>query len=112
MMLGKRKPEPAGALDLSEMTDHLGHAYEVMRVFIPQPDQGSISGVYIDPPEGFTPFMFGILLADIVHHGSKAFAYKFGMNDAEALYEISRGLSAELATPTDEVKQVIPEADA
>jgi hypothetical protein len=111
-MFAKRNRQPAGAIDLTEMADHLSNANEVMRVFVPRGQQEAIGGVYIDPPESFTPFMFGILLADIVHHGAKAFAYKFGLDEAEALYEISRGLSAELASPTDEVKQVIPESNA
>jgi len=111
-MFARRSRQPAGAIDLSDVADQLGDAHEVMRVFIPKGDAGPISGIYIDPPESFTPFMFGILLADLVHHSAKAFAYKFGLDEAEALYEVSRGLSAELASPTDEVQQVIPESNA
>ena len=111
-MFAKRNRQPAGAIDLSDQVDDLGDASEVMRVFMPNGGDGPISGIYIDPPKGFTPFMFGILFADLVHHSAKAFAYKFGADETEALYEISRGLSAELASPTDEVQQVIPESNA
>ena len=111
-MFSKRNRQPAGAIDLSDLVDELRDAKEVMRVFMPRGDAGPISGIYIDPPDNFTPFMFGILLADLVHHCAKAFADKFGMDEAEALYEVSLGLSAELANPTDEVQQVTRESDA
>ena len=109
-MFGKRSaPQPAGAIDLTDLAPHLGDAKEVLRAFVPQGDAESIDGIYIDPPESFTPFMFGILLADLVHHGAKAFAYKFGLDEQQALYEISSGLSAELAHPTADVEQAKPE---
>ncbi|HEV2747383.1 MAG TPA: DUF5076 domain-containing protein [Allosphingosinicella sp.] len=109
-MFGKRSsPQPAGAIDLTDAAAELGDANEILRAFIPRGEDETINGIYIDPPESFTPFMFGILLADLVHHGAKAFAYKFGVDEQLALYEISNGLSAELADPTHDVNQAQPE---
>ena len=108
MIFGKVK-QPAGAIDLSSMTDHLGDAREILRVFIPKKE--CVGGIYVNPYEGFDPFMFGMLLADLVHHGAKAYAHNHGMDEAAALYQISQGLSAELANPTTEVEQFDPEDD-
>jgi hypothetical protein len=109
-MFGKRTaPQPAGAIDLTDVSVQLGDAREILRAFVPRGGDEQINGIFIDPPESFTPFMFGIFLADLVHHGAKAFAYKFGVDEQLALYEISSGLSAELANPTDDVEQANPE---
>jgi hypothetical protein len=108
-MFERRNRQPAGAIDLSEVVDHLGDAEGVMRFFVPRAGEGPKGGLYIDPLRTFDPFMFEILLADIVHHGAKAFAYKHGLDEAELRYEISKGLSAELANPTDKMKQICPE---
>lgn len=107
--LGGRR-QPQGAIDLTPYAGQLGDAREVMRVFVAR-EQEITGGIYIDPPEGFTPFMMGILIADIVHHAAKAYAHAFGVDAAAALYEISDGLSAELRRPTAGVQQVNLEPD-
>jgi hypothetical protein len=108
-MLGRGNRQPVGAIDLSGAD--LGDAPEVLRVFLPREGQEPMGGIYVDPPATLQPFGFGILLADLVHHGAKAYAYKFGLDENQVLYSITQGLSAELASPTDVVKQITPEAN-
>jgi hypothetical protein len=107
-MFGKRSTEPAGAIDLAGAD--LQDAVEVIRAFLPgqQPIAG---GIFIDPPSNLQPFGFGILLADLLHHAANAYAYKFGLDADEVRYAISQGLQAELSSPTEQVKQVFPEAE-
>jgi hypothetical protein len=109
-MFKRGKAQPSGAIDLADQVAQLGDAREVLRVFVPRQDSPPVGGVFVAPYEGFTPLMFGILLADIVHHGAKAYAYALGHDEAVALSEISQGLAAELGHPTDEVRQVLPGA--
>ena len=107
-MFSRHKPQPKGAIDLSGVD--LGDAQEVLRAFLPKGGDEVIGGIYVDPPETLQPFGFGILLADLVHHGAKAYAYKFGLDEDQVRYSITQGLSAELASPTEVVQQVTPEA--
>lgn len=100
-----RKSQPTGAIDLVDAD--LKDAVEVIRAFLPGGEQ-IVGGIFIDPPASLQPFGFGILLADLVHHGANAYAHKFGLNADEVLYAISSGLAAELGSPTDVVKQVTP----
>ncbi len=106
-MSGKRPTEPIGAIDLSQAD--LKDATEVIRAFLPR-EQKIIGGIFIDPPSTLQPFGFGILLADLVHHAANAYAYKFGLDADQVRYTISEGLHAELASPTEIVKQVLPES--
>lgn len=96
-------PQPRGAIDLGGIK--LGDAQEVMRVFLPRPGKAQIPGIFIDPPDTLQPFAFGILLADLLHHGAKAYAHKFGLDEDQVRYTISEGLAAELARPTEEMKR-------
>jgi hypothetical protein len=99
--------QPSGAIDLS--TTDLKDAKEIIRAFLPGQQQ-IIGGIYVDPPADLQPFGFGILLADLLHHGAQAYAYKFGLDVDQVRYAISQGLQAELSNPTDEPKQVGPES--
>ena len=47
------------------------------------------------------PFTWGVLLVDLARHASRIYALEAGLNEAEALAEIRRGIAAELAHPTD-----------
>ena len=105
-MFGKKTGQPAGAIDLSSVD--LKDASEVIRAFLPGKEEIA-GGIFIDPPAALEPFGFGILLADLLHHGANAYAYKFGLNADQVRYAISQGLEAELASPTEQVKQVYPE---
>ncbi|WP_262408242.1 DUF5076 domain-containing protein [Sphingopyxis sp. OPL5] len=107
-MFGKRNDQPAGAIDLAGAD--LKDAIEVIRAFLPGQEQ-IVGGIYIDPPASLQPFGFGILLADLVHHAANAYAYKFDLDADQVRYAISSGLHAELASPTENVKQVTPETD-
>jgi len=98
--------QPHGAIDLSDVD--LKDATEVIRAFLPGEEE-IIGGIFIDPPGTLQPFGFGILIADLVHHAANAYAHKFGLDADQVRYTITQGLSAELAFPTDVVKQVIPE---
>lgn len=97
--------QPSGSIDLSGVD--LKDAPEVIRAFLPGQEE-IIGGIFIDPPTSLQPFGFGILLADLVHHGAQAYAYKFGLDVDQVRYAISQGLRAELSFPTEETKQVRP----
>ena len=97
--------QPDGAIDISDTAAELGGAKEIMRVFIPQPGE-AVGGIFVDPHEQFSPFMFGMLLADLVNHAARAYAHKFGLDEAKTRLEISQGLKA-----SDEAHQLMPESD-
>lgn len=97
--------EPVGAIDISDTAAELGGAKEIMRVFIPQPGE-AVGGIFVDPHEQFSPFMFGMLLADLVNHGARAYAHKFGVDEAATRLEISQGMKA-----SDEAHHLLPESE-
>lgn len=107
-MIAKRPTQPIGAIDLTQAD--LKDATEVIRAFLPG-EQKILGGIFIDPPSNLQPFGFGILLADLVHHAANAYAYKFGLDVDQVRYTISEGLHAELASPTEDVKQVFRDSN-
>jgi uncharacterized protein DUF5076 len=47
------------------------------------------------------PFTWGVLLVDLARHAARIYALEAGLDEAQALAEIRKGIEAELDHPTD-----------
>ena len=88
-------------IDLDAIGFDLSDDDEYIRVF-----NGAEGGTYlIDAERIGEPFVLGMILVDLINHGSMAFAQAKGMDRTEAYQTILQGLMAELQNPTDGEKQ-------
>jgi hypothetical protein len=88
-------------IDIDAIGFDLSDDDEFIRVF-----NGAEGGTYlIDAERIGEPFVLGMILVDLVNHGSMAFAHAKGLDPAEAYQAILQGLMAELQSPTDGEKQ-------
>ena len=85
---------------LDQLGFDLSEDDEFLRVF-----NGADGGTYlIDAERIGEPFVFGMVLVDLINHGAMAFAQAKGMDPTEAHQTILQGLMAELQNPTDGAK--------
>jgi hypothetical protein len=76
------------------------NSIELVRVWVANKGQhvSLKTGVWEDP------FAWGMMLADLAKHVSKAYAMTANMDAAQALARVKAGFAAETGMPTDEPK--------
>ena len=91
-------------LDISGLSDDIGVADEVARVFVGHKGKSSfvINPVTIDDPSDF-----GRLIVAMMKHGAMAYAQRLEIEPQEAFNAITQGFNAQLQDKTDR-----PEGDA
>ena len=94
-----------GELDLSSIADRLTSHKEFLRMWSGQ--QGAQAFCIIEPQNlGADPALFGMAVVDALRHAAQAWAQAVQVSPDHAFQRIMEGFNAELASPTDAVKQV------
>ena len=106
-MFGKKAGARLGEIDVSEFA-FLDGSHEFARLWA---EAGGPMTCIIEPRAlGADPVLFGMAMVDAIGHGAKAYAQALGIPEEEALARIWEGLDAERANPTDEPRQINPDA--
>ncbi len=79
-------------------------AVEILRVWA----DGESLQVALEPTYD-DPFTWGILMADIARHASKAYAHVHDRDEKKVFARIIEGYEAEMKSPTDEPERIDPE---
>jgi hypothetical protein len=95
-MFGRKQGAHPDAISIDGL-DLLDNSVEVARLWVE--NEGPATCI-IQPERLAEPEMFGMLMADAIRHGARAFSQCYGMTEDEALSRIWQGVDAERADPT------------
>jgi hypothetical protein len=94
-----------GAIDVAGQRETLADSTEIARLWV---EDGGPGTFFINAYKMPEPEMFGMMMADAIRHGARAYAHALEISENEAEALIWAGLDEERANGGDEMSTIDP----
>ncbi|MFC7537953.1 DUF5076 domain-containing protein [Sphingomonas sp. GCM10030256] len=94
-----------GAINVASQREALADSTEIARLWV---EDGGPGTFFINAHKMPEPEMFGMMMADAIRHGARAYAHALEISEAEAEAMIWQGLDEERAGDGDNMTTIDP----